>query len=442
MATFLLTSIPIQAHTTNPHPFAARLVERGHRVLQYAGATFHDQIRAVGVEPVPYRRAEDFSAVDLAERWPDIMGSTGPAAIRRAFAEIFVGMAGERTADIVEIVENNGVDAILADGIVFGGRLAAELTGVPWATFGDGPLPYMEPDTPPFGPALRYRPDAVGRLRNRVVAAVGTRLIFGPAQQRYDQLRTELGLPTGLRVVDSMESPMLHLQGCTPGFEYPRRSVPAHMHYVGALGPYPAVAWTPPSWWPELIADPRPLVVVSQGSLRADPTELIVPAVRALADLDVQVLVTTGRASCEQVAVALGGTVPGNVRLLRFAPYDEVFRHADVFVTNGGYTGVTLALSHGVALVQAGMTEEKPEIGRRVDYAGCGIDLRTSRPKPDAVRGAVQRVLGEPSFRAAAGAIQREMSAHDAGLEGARLLEQLAASRSPVLRTDVATAAG
>jgi hypothetical protein len=34
------------------------------------------------------------------------------------------------------------------------------------------------------------------------------------------------------------------------------------------------------------------------------------------------------------------------------------------------------------------------------------------------------------------------MSAHDAGFEGARLLEQLAASRSPVLRTDVATAAG
>ena len=83
MATFLLTTIPIQAHTTNPHPFAARLVERGRRVLQYAGATFHDQIRAVGVEPVPYRRAEDFSAVDLAERWPDIMGSTGPTAKKK-----------------------------------------------------------------------------------------------------------------------------------------------------------------------------------------------------------------------------------------------------------------------------------------------------------------------------------------------------------------------
>ena len=36
MSTFLFASIPVVAHSTNPLPFAARLVERGNRVLWYA----------------------------------------------------------------------------------------------------------------------------------------------------------------------------------------------------------------------------------------------------------------------------------------------------------------------------------------------------------------------------------------------------------------------
>jgi UDP:flavonoid glycosyltransferase YjiC (YdhE family) len=52
--------------------------------------------------------------------------------------------------------------------------------------------------------------------------------------------------------------------------------------------------------------------------------------------------------------------------------------------------------------------------------------LRTSRPTPDAVRAAVRRVLAEPSFRAAAERVRADMAPHDAGREGAALLERLA----------------
>jgi UDP:flavonoid glycosyltransferase YjiC (YdhE family) len=115
-----------------------------------------------------------------------------------------------------------------------------------------------------------------------------------------------------------------------------------------------------------------------------------------------------------------------------FVPYDLIFRHASVVVTNGGYSGVTLALSHGVPLVQAGTTEEKAEIGARIRWSGVGLALRTSRPEPDAVRSAVRRIFAEPSFRAAAERVRSEMAPHDAGREGAVLLERLAATRAPV----------
>lgn len=438
MSTFLFASIPVVAHTSNPAPFAARLVERGHRVLWYAGAAFHDQIAALGAEPLPYVRALDFSGQEIDRAFPELAGRSGISAIRRAFADIFVGHAAERVADLQAVVADHDVDAILCDGLMYGVGLTHELGGPVWATFGDGPLPYFDADTPPFGPALLPMRGPVGRLRNKIIGIAGRALIFGEAQDNYDRIRADLGLPRAPRtVLDESTSPYLHLQGCTPSFDYPRAQVPAQMHWVGALRPDPPHAGEQPDWWPEVAAGDRPVILVSQGSLRPDVTELLVPTVRGLAGEDVLVVVTTGAAAVNDLESAMGGELPANVRAARFVPYSLLLPHVQVFVTNGGYTGVTLALAEGVPMVQAGVTEEKSEIAARIHWAGVGIRLGTTRPTAGAVRAAVQRALTEPSFAAAARVIQQEMSVHDAGREGAELLERLARTQLPVLRPDV-----
>jgi UDP:flavonoid glycosyltransferase YjiC (YdhE family) len=149
---------------------------------------------------------------------------------------------------------------------------------------------------------------------------------------------------------------------------------------------------------------------------------------RGLADADVTVIVTTGQADPADVERAYPGALPANVHIAKFVPYDLLLPHVSCFVTNGGYTGVTLALHHGVPLVQAGTTEEKSEIAARIAWTGVGIKLGTSRPKPDAVRRAVDKVLHDRQYAAAAGRVQAEMAEHDAGREGADLLEQLASN--------------
>ncbi|CAA9236379.1 MAG: hypothetical protein AVDCRST_MAG41-1211, partial [uncultured Corynebacteriales bacterium] len=415
VARFLFASIPVPAHSTNPLPFAARLVERGHEVLWYSGRAFHDRIAAVGATPVPYRAATDFSGREITEVFPQLVGA-GPKVIGRAFADVFVGEAARRVADLRPVLAEHRVDAMLQDGLMYGIGMLGELTGVPHATFGDGPLPYADADTPPFGPGLLPMRGPVGRLRNRVVAAAAGRLIFGRAQRVYDRTRADLGLPPDPRpALDAVASPMLHLQGCTPSFDYPRRQLPPTVHWVGALRPDPPRDWTPPAWWPEVVGSAVPVVHVTQGSIRPDMTELVVPALRGLADSPVLVLVTTGGPSVAEVEAAYGGPLPANARVTDFVPYDLAFRHVAVVVTNGGYTGVTLALAHGVPLVQAGRTEEKAEIAARIRWTGVGVALGTTRPSPAAVRAGVRRVLDEPSFGAAAGRVRDEMAPHDAG---------------------------
>lgn len=327
------------------------------------------------------------------------------------------------------------MDALLTDTVCYGAGLAAEAAGLPWATFGDVPLAFPDEDTPPFGSGLLPMPGRAGRRRNRTVSLVVRRVVFAAPQRRYVQARAQLGLPPSSRsIFEDNVSPYLHLQGATSGFEYPRRGLPPTVHWVGPFRPDPPRQWSTPSWWPEVLASARPVVLVSQGSIRSDVTELIVPAVRALGDLPVTVVVTTGAAHPQTVVDALGGAVPGNVRLARFLPYGVVLPHVDLFVTNGGYTGVTLALASGVPLVQAGTTEEKADIGARIEWSGVGLRLGTTRPAPQAVRFAVQRVLGEPAFRNAAQRLEAEMAGHDAGREGADLLLRLATTGRPVLR--------
>jgi UDP:flavonoid glycosyltransferase YjiC (YdhE family) len=95
--------------------------------------------------------------------------------------------------------------------------------------------------------------------------------------------------------------------------------------------------------------------------------------------------------------------------LERFIPHDRLLPHVDVMVTNGGYGGVHQALAHGVPLVVAGDSEDKPEVAARVHWAGAGVDLHTGRPSPARLAEAVRGVLGRPTYAARARALQAEI---------------------------------
>jgi MGT family glycosyltransferase len=433
MSRFLFATVPVPAHTRNPLPVAARLVERGHQVLWFAGSRFHEAIAAVGATPVPYGDTRDYDGQRLLEEFPELARLRGPRAIGWAYAELFVGEAAHRVADLSAVLTADRVDAVLSDGLSYGAGLLAQSRGIPVATVGDGPLVRAHGRTPAFGPGLLPMRGPVSRLRNHAVREASRRWVFAAAQEHHDRLRESLGLaPDGRDVLEAAVSPMLHLQACTPSFEYPVPGLAPTVHWVGALRPDPPSAWHPPPWWDELRTAGLPVVHVTQGSIRPDLRELVVPTVQALADEDVLVVVTTGGSSASALEALLGKPLPANVRVSEFVPYDLLLPHVDLCVTNGGYTGVTTALHHGVPLVQAGSTEEKAEIGARVQWSGVGVRIRSTSPGPRRVRAAVRRVLGDPSYRAAARLVGEEMRRHDAALACAELLEQLADTGEPV----------
>ena len=82
--------------------------------------------------------------------------------------------------------------------------------------------------------------------------------------------------------------------------------------------------------------------------------------------------------------------------------HDALLPRCRALVTTGGAGTVIAGLQAGVPLVLVPTTWDKPDNARRVAEAGAGIVLRPRRCTPEHLREAIERVLGEPSYRAAA----------------------------------------
>jgi MGT family glycosyltransferase len=217
------------------------------------------------------------------------------------------------------------------------------------------------------------------------------------------------------------------MQPTVPSFEYPRRDLAPQVHFVGPLLPPAPEGFEPPAWWDAMLEDPRPVVVVTQGTVATEPSELLLPTLEALRDEPVQVIAVTGGPDPAALPAA-----PANARVERFVPFAALMPHVAALVSNGGYGGLHFALAHGVPLVVAGASEEKPELVARVNWSGVGVGLRTQRPKPARLQAAVRRVLSQPAYAARVAAMQTEMAAYDGPRKAADLVEELAVTRAPL----------
>ncbi len=172
------------------------------------------------------------------------------------------------------------------------------------------------------------------------------------------------------------------VQFSVPSFEYPRTDTPGNLHYIGPLSSTVSAAPLP-DWWSDLDGS-RPVIHVTQGTVaNTDYDQVIAPALRALADDDVLIVVATGGRPLDTLP-----PLPANARAATYLPYDELLPRTAVYVTNGGYGGVQCALRYGVPIVTTGGKEDKPEVGARVAWSGVGRRIRSRTAIPT---GAAQR---------------------------------------------------
>lgn len=422
MSRFLFAPMPFSGHVNPGLPIARELVARGHDVRWYTTPRFRRAIENAGARYVPFYYAMPLDEERIEEMFLDRPKSGGIAQLRWDVKNIFVDFLPGALRDLANELEREPFDVIVADNAAAVAEAVHTKYDVPWAVYGVSVLTMSSRDTAPFGLALPPSTSPMGRLRNRVLNKVVDRVIYGAANDHNARLRRRMGLPPlGKSIMDFARDADLYLQGSAASFEYPRTDMPENVQFIGAPMPQPAADWQRPSWWSEL--DRHRVVLVTQGTINNDYDQLIRPAIRALADEGVFVVVTTGSRPPQSIGI---DPLPPNVVAEQFIPYAELMPKVDLLVTNGGYGSIQIALAHGVPIVAIGKTEEKPEIANRVEWSGVGAGVKALIPTEAQIRDAVRRVLNDVTFKARANALRYEMSGLDAATRGADLLEQLA----------------
>ena len=419
MTRFLFATIPAVGHTMPALPIAQNLVQRGHDVRWYAGAAFADAIEAIGARFCPMS-GDDLSVVGFDGFFPERSRYSGLRKLQFDMVHGFARPIRTYLPDLQALLAAEPAELLVADTGFQAAVLASELGGPPVATFGISVVGFPSRDLPPFGFGLPPYRGALSRLRGRVLDGLARSVVFRPMTREVNRIRTEVGLP---RTAQSMfEYPLassLYLQLSTPGFEYPRSDLPEIVRYVGPPRPVVDPSWSPPAWWSDLDGS-RPVVLLTQGTVATDADDLIRPGLAALAEEGVLVVAVTGGSDPAEL-----GPVPANARVERFVPFAPLLPYVDLYLTNGGFGGLQLALAAGVPVVAAGTTEDKLEVNGRVAHAGVGIDLRTDRPEPAVIRTAVQRVLTDPAYARRAGELAAEIAAAGREQQAATLLEEL-----------------
>jgi len=433
MNRILIGTMPFVGHVNPILPIAGELVSRGHDVRWFTGSQFREKIEALGARYVPMPNAVGLQDDAWKRRYPQAAAMKPLDQLRFAIKHVFVDSAAEHVYDLMAILDEEPADVILADSSFTAAGLLHESGGPPWAAFNTLPLTLSSRDTAPFGLGLPPSASAPGRWRNRLLQVLFERVVFKDTIAYADRVRAGLGLPpSGRFIFDAALSPYLYLQGTVPAFEYPRSDLPPQVHFVGPSLPPPPARFDPPKWWDELLAaraTGRPVVHVTQGTVATEASQLLAPTVRALAGSDALVVATTGGKPVD----ALGpGPLPANTRVAPFVPHALLLPFVDAMVTNAGYNGVQVALAHGVPLIAAGRSEDKPEVAARIAWSGVGIDLRTATPSEARLRRAVGKVLADGRYRDRARAMARAMAGYDAPRRSADLLERLIATGRPV----------
>jgi UDP:flavonoid glycosyltransferase YjiC (YdhE family) len=413
------------------------LVADGHDVMALSGNAFRQRFEGIGASfhPLPASADPDFqniaSFVPELKSLPD--GTPRLVRSRIVLGRVFIDTIPLQHEALQQILRDAPVDVVIADNAFLGVLpmlLGPRAQRPPVILCGTSILHWERTDGAPNFAGLPPATTEAERREYAAIAQVREVALEQPNIHRANGHLKALGvrpLPRNL-FESAIELADVHMQPSVPGFEFPR-VLPSSVRFIGALPIVPNQAPLP-FWADELTAerkDPRRVVLVSQGTVaNHDLGLLVAPTLAALAnEPDLLVVATTGG----RPVSAVPGLLPANARLARYLPFEWLLPKVDVFVTNAGYGGVNQALSFGIPLVAAGLSEDKADVSVRVAWSGVGIDLATETPTPVALRAAVRTVLDTSDHRLHAKRMADAFTAIDTRAEILRIVNQVAAKK-------------
>lgn len=383
----------------------------GHSPVVATSEYYRPLVERSGLDFAPIRpnRSPLQKDPDFLER----LGSTArtPAAL---FRDMFMPDLRSSTADMIDATR--GADCVVVHTLVAGGRLAAEVHGIPWVSAVMQPMGYLSVHEPPV-----IGPDWIAALLRRVGAA-GTRKTYAMAKavsgswlRDWHLLRRELQLP------ETAEHPIWE------GQHSPSRS----------LGLFPEVLGTPQLDWPVtarvtgfpayrpasrqlhedlqafLLAGEAPVVFTLGTTAVNDPGSFYEVGARAARDLGLRSVLVMGNGVDRRLNAR-----DDRAFVVDYAPHDLLFPHARVVVHQAGIGTLSEALLAGKPMLIMPYGHDQADNAWRASRLGVARVLTRRRFNDREVANSLRVLTEDPAIRAnsarVAKAIARDNGAHRA----------------------------
>ncbi|MFC3899224.1 glycosyltransferase [Lentzea rhizosphaerae] len=374
MSRFLFVVPPLTGHVNPTASVGGELLARGHSVawIGHPGT----------LAPLLPDDAQIFPAIDdvleadiraKRERW---LALRGMAVLKFFWEEFLIPLGHAMVPGVSDAVALFGPDVVVADQQALAGPLVARTAGLPWVTSASTSAELVNP--------LRTMPKVDAWVRDLLHDFAGGDIRFSD------------------RLV------LVYSSAALVGEEFGEEVAfvgPALAHRVERVD-FP---------WERLTERRR--VLVSLGTLNGPAGErFLSQALEAVAGLDLQV-----------VMVAEPRPAPPNVLMLPSVPQLALMPHLDAVVTHGGHNTVCEALAHGLPLVVAPIRDDQPTVAAQVVAAGAGVRLTYSRARAADIRSALESVLDEPEYTAAAELVRESFLAAGGAAAAADRLEKVVA---------------
>jgi len=400
---------------------ASRLEQRGHEVVIFGIADTEARVKAAGVE-FHLIGNDDYPAGTL-QALDTELGKLKGLATFRFTVERVKNTARMILRDGPAAVREAGVDALLVDEADMGGNVA-EYLGLPYVSIAFFPPLVQDDHIPPFCFGWSARQDWLSRLRNRLGMRLLSR-VAAPIFSLVNEQRREWGLKPLRRSTDAL-SPLAQIAQLPEALEFETNHRPQQLFYTG---PFVDRRQRPPVEFPWERLDGRPLVYASLGTLQNGSEQVFRTIAEACAGLEAQLVLSLGGGIDPERL----GALPGDPLIVRYAPQLEILRQAAAVITHAGLNTVLESLAEGVPLVALPLGNDQPGVAARVKARGAGLVVPRSRLNTRRLRTAVEVVLHDPKYRAAARRLQAVMQQIDGLALAADIIEdtlQIRATRS------------
>ena len=408
MAKIIFMNVPGHGHVNPTLPVVQELIRREHQVIYYNTPEFGDKIAHTGAEFRPYPEPNP-TAVEISAKAENIVN----------FSLLILAETQRLLPAVLAEVERERPHLIVFDSLCLWGQHAANRLGVA----GVASITHL---------ILEDVEGFTWRDRLHVVRHAL------PHVPRLLKLRRQLVRDYGDAIFPAGDIfPALgerNLLFTSRPFQPETPFIDDSFRFVGpALDPgsRPAIDF------PFDVLDNRPLVYISLGTVHQGRVDFYRATLATLADFPARFVLSLGK----QTDPAELAPIPDNFIVRLEVPQLALLPRVDLFVTHGGINSVQEGLYFGVPLVVAPQQFEQMFNGRQVVAHGAGIMVNDRPPygrvNGDELRAAVQTVLADEAYRAAAGRIghslQQAGGYRRAADEIEQLLARMAGSR-PMLR--------